>query len=208
MHLENYGETIAYWYLRLNGFFPLSRFVLHRHDLAVEHSADCDFLAIRHPNVYEVIGGQRMDWDLDRFTNWGIDLEQDAVGLFVEVKTGLRGADLEEGIERAFSADRITYAIQRTGFWPSDSASVIEKHLQSTPIFREDEHPMVFGKLLVSANEPRADHVPPHLYLPLIEADQFIINRMQLYKKHKFADRHFFPSDLIQYIIWKQTTGD
>ncbi len=25
----NYGETLAYWYLRLNGFFPLRNFVLH-----------------------------------------------------------------------------------------------------------------------------------------------------------------------------------
>jgi hypothetical protein len=25
----NYGETLAYWYLRLNGFFLLQNFVLH-----------------------------------------------------------------------------------------------------------------------------------------------------------------------------------
>ncbi len=25
----NYAETLAYWYLRLNGFFPLKNFVLH-----------------------------------------------------------------------------------------------------------------------------------------------------------------------------------
>lgn len=26
----NYGETLAYWYLRLNGFFLLNNFVVHR----------------------------------------------------------------------------------------------------------------------------------------------------------------------------------
>jgi hypothetical protein len=25
----NYGETLTYWYLRLNGFFLLRNFVLH-----------------------------------------------------------------------------------------------------------------------------------------------------------------------------------
>ena len=28
----NFGESLAYWYFRLNGFIPLTNFVLHRPD--------------------------------------------------------------------------------------------------------------------------------------------------------------------------------
>lgn len=67
----NYAETLAYWYLRLNGFFPLKNFVLHssrrEERLGREGAeqnegyipgADCDLIAVRFPHVYEEIGGQ------------------------------------------------------------------------------------------------------------------------------------------------------
>lgn len=75
--MTNYGETVAYWYLRLNGFFPLTRFVLHRNEETIAHSADCDLLAIRMPHTYEVVGGNKIDWDNDRFEEWGLDLAND-----------------------------------------------------------------------------------------------------------------------------------
>ncbi len=53
--MRNYGEELAYWYLRLNGFFVLDNFVYHR----TKHNrdGDADLLAIRLPNVKEPIGG-------------------------------------------------------------------------------------------------------------------------------------------------------
>jgi hypothetical protein len=70
----NYGETLAYWYLRLNGFFPLRNFVLHPlngSEANDRYTADSDLLAIRFPYVYEEIGGQPEDWD-SRFSSWGL----------------------------------------------------------------------------------------------------------------------------------------
>lgn len=58
----NYGEELAYWYLRLNGFFPIARFVVHRSKHAA-NSSDIDLLAVRLPNVYEPVGGLPDDWD-------------------------------------------------------------------------------------------------------------------------------------------------
>lgn len=40
---DNYGEERAYWYLRLNGFFPLSNFVVHKDEM-VQYRADVDLL--------------------------------------------------------------------------------------------------------------------------------------------------------------------
>ena len=54
----NYGETLAYWYLRLNGFIPMRNFVLHPSVNATDkNSADSDLLAVRFLHVYEEIGG-------------------------------------------------------------------------------------------------------------------------------------------------------
>ncbi len=62
--MMNYAETLAYWYLRLNGFFPLNRFVLHPPGGGPRaHAADHDLLAVRPPGVYEDVGGQPNDWD-------------------------------------------------------------------------------------------------------------------------------------------------
>ena len=50
----NFGETLAYWYLRLNGFIPMRNFVLHRAGIQAPQSADTDLLAIRFPGVLGV----------------------------------------------------------------------------------------------------------------------------------------------------------
>jgi len=80
----NYGETLVYWYLRLNGFFPLTNFVIHKSD-GVTYSSDCDILAIRPPLVFEQIGGQADDWD-----QWFLEHINSGrtLGVICEVKTG------------------------------------------------------------------------------------------------------------------------
>lgn len=42
--MNNYGEAWAYWYLRLNGFFPLDNFVVHK-DSVVRHRAASTYWA-------------------------------------------------------------------------------------------------------------------------------------------------------------------
>ena len=109
--MKNFGETLAYWYLRLNGFFPISNFVLHR-SKTNKYSADTDLLAVRFPYVYEEIGGQNEDWD-NTFSEWGLNLNKDIIGLIVEVKTG---RIVTRRINQAFNCERLKYSLQRLGF--------------------------------------------------------------------------------------------
>ena len=87
--MRNYGEELAYWYFRLNGFFPISDYVLHKweniDDEQLKYSSDIDILAIRHPYVYEEIGGQKNDWDKELVDK--IDILNKTVGVICEVKT-------------------------------------------------------------------------------------------------------------------------
>ncbi len=56
----NFAEQLAYWYLRFNGFFPLTNFVLH-HGTG-HRTSDTDLLAMRFPYVSEDIGGEEKKW--------------------------------------------------------------------------------------------------------------------------------------------------
>ena len=40
--MRNYGEELAYWYLRLNGFFLIENFVIHNQEH--ENGSDVDML--------------------------------------------------------------------------------------------------------------------------------------------------------------------
>lgn len=80
----NYGEEIAYWYLRLNGFFPITNFVIHRSQ-DIEHRSDIDVLAVRLPYVYEEVGGNPDDWDVSLINQ--LDFNH-GLGVICEVKTG------------------------------------------------------------------------------------------------------------------------
>ncbi len=108
----NFGESLAYWYFRLNGFFPLNNFVLHRQGLGSEQNADADLLAVRFPHVHERIGGVEDDWDNDVFNRFNFQHDRQTVCVIAEVKTGRHnGSDLS----RAFQTDRLRLCT--TAFW-------------------------------------------------------------------------------------------
>ena len=95
----NYGETLAYWYLRLNGFFPLRNFVLHRlqQQNGTRENADVDLLAICFPSVHERYGDINVederwddDWDNNLLEHLP-ELKTTITGLIVEVKTSNPG---------------------------------------------------------------------------------------------------------------------
>ncbi len=195
----NYGETLTYWYLRLNGFFPLRNFVLHppyESEGTNNQAADSDLLAVRFPHVYEEIGGQPDDWD-SRFRTWSFSLEEDVIGLIIEVKTS-PNANRSEIRENSFNRSRIKQAVQRMGMFKLEDTEDIVDELWSTAVTTK-RGPYRLGKLLFSQRPVRG----AWLNITLQESEQFIKDRLQKYSDLKRQARMFFPDELMQYLAWK-----
>lgn len=222
----NYGEQLASWYLRFNGFFPMPNFVVHReedvptsHPMA--HNSDVDVLAVRLPHVFEAVGGNRRDWD------WGmlgslLPADRPA-GVVVEVKTG------REDVQPEFH--RLERGIRRLGVLPGPEAREAARHLSTSPEFLNHQQRAVvetphgvIGTMfvcpaaMISERRARVERQlqrrrsPTHLKLPfdtlythvvsLEHCEAFLLARFQHYQT-KFGARLFFPDELIQYLAWR-----
>lgn len=194
----NFAEQLAYWYLRLNGFIPLTNFVLHddndsQPDNSDRHrTSDADLLAVRFPHVSERIGGNPIDWDHRRFEQWGLDLRQ-TLGLIVEVKSGTWSGD-----NLAARHWRVIRGVQRLGMFTEPVAQEVSEALQHRPTTVRNEYAV--AKLLV-ATYPQGNI--PWLYLDLRDAVRFVAQRMERYGYRKQPDRMFFDGDLIQFLAWR-----
>lgn len=181
----NFGEELAYWYLRLNGFFPLTNFVYHKSESA-ESSGDCDVLAYRPAGVWEEIGGQEVDWDprLRAF----LDFERPAM-VVCEVKTG--GFDPRW----LFPADRLRYAYRRAGL--PNSGDPETTGWTNTPSF--DHGSCTSYNLLVAreGGESARWHT-----LRIEDCVAFLRDRFTKYPQ-KFRDRVYFQSALIQFLAFE-----
>jgi hypothetical protein len=196
--MVNYAEELTYWYLRLNGFFLIENFVIHREGHQIEHRADADLLAIRFPHVREAIGGMPMDFDNDilfRAFN-----QNRIIGLIVEVKSS-RGQ-----IQPNIFTDRgrMQYALHRFGFEMRDEE--IEALANNHQWIRNEqitgERPFQIGKLLV---HDQNNEINPNFAfnLNLTHVTEFIKGRFIRYRREKWGSRMFFPSPLMQYLIWE-----
>ena len=183
----NYGEEIAYWYLRLNGFFPITNFVIHRSS-EIEHSADCDLLAIRFPSVYEEIGGNPDDWDEELSNEFGFD---HTIGIICEVKTG------RYKLEEIFRPEYVKYAIGRLGFTPRENIAAISDELNKVALLEIEEGRRI-GKLLIANDQKGPSNF---IFRSLNSAEDFINDRVEKYSKEKYADRMYFGSELFQHTI-------
>jgi len=180
----NYGETLAYWYLRLNGFFPLTNFVLHKSD-GVKYTSDCDILAVRPPLVYEEVGGQPDDWDqwLLKYIKTGRTL-----GVICEVKTGDYEAD------KLFRPEYVRYAAKRLGM--TDKDEDITRIADGGAIEDIGDTYRII-KLFVSNHgaEEKFEN------RSLEEIIQFLFDRIGKYPAEKYKDRMFFGSILFQGLV-------
>lgn len=182
----NYAEELAYWYLRLNGFFPITNFVIHRSN---QHEpSDCDVLAVRPPHVFEVVGGNPDDLDNVLFQR--IDTSR-TVGIVCEVKAG------EYASGEILRENHVIYAVRRLGF--VDDVTPFATALTSEPVVNlGDSHQVL--KLLITNRLPRGSR--PYYVLTLSHVRHFIKERMRRYHQ-KQSDWVFFNSNIIQEIIWE-----
>jgi hypothetical protein len=195
----NFAEQLVYWYLRLNGFFPITNFVLHH---GAEHrTSDADLVAVRFPYVSEEIGGAPTDWD-ERFNDqWGIGLMTETVGLIVEVKSGgWNRNDLNDSTREWQVRD----GLKRMGMISPEQLEDAVAELNRGPVTRVGG--FTSGKLFVGNGRVPDDTT--WLHLQLNDADQFVRRRMRTYRDRKFRDRLFFQGDLIQYLAWKGGRSD
>jgi len=134
----NFGESLAYWYFRLNGFIPMPNFVLHEVngvDMRRKYNADADLLAVRFPHVFEEIGGRPGDWDNEQFAEWGLDLDREMICLICEVKTGEFNS---ASVNKAFNKARLLYAVRRFGILKEEPCrSVRDDLLLSSVVYQK-----------------------------------------------------------------------
>jgi len=188
--LKNFAEELAYWYLRFNGFFPLTNFVLHRQDLLSSQNADADLIGVRPKFVSEEIGGNHLDNQL--FKNFNRNRN---IGVICEVKSGRTDpSDILMARE-----DRIRYALKRLGFFSDEKVHYHMERLENESVIRGRFHEV--GKVLIS------DHPsdqPGFICIQLDHVESFVMERIELFLPEKNGAKHFFESDILQYMIWKK----
>ncbi len=189
----NYGEEYAFWYLRLNGFFPLSNFVIHKSG-DVSRTSDCDVLAVRPPYVFEEIGGREGDWD--GFLRERFDFAR-TVGLVCEIKTG----EYDEG--KIFRRNHVAYCIGRLGFCPQQDVGALSGQLDGRPSIDVGADYQI-GKLLIASDESEGEG---YFYASLHSVISFLERRVAAYPMRKYSDRMFFGSILFQSVIDRVALG-
>lgn len=182
----NHGEEAAFWYLRLNGFFAITNFVVHA-SRDVVHTSDCDVLGVRLPFVYEDVGGQDTDWD--PFLRDNLDPVH-PIGIVCEVKTG--GYNVKD----LFREDVLRYAIARLGFVPREEVGRVADVLRDRAVVALPDGTQI-GKLLVARQERQG----PFLMRALTDVEDFLTERVRKYPKQKYADRVYFGPVLFQTVI-------
>jgi hypothetical protein len=180
----NFGEELVYWYLRLNGFFMIENFVLHQYER--NRNADADILAVRLPNTYEEInGGILEDDDKNLFNRIN---KNKTIYLIGEVKTGQNNKP-----SIFYNPKRMKKALQRLGIvgdvkpYDGDVKEINENQQVAKILFSSKKRRKTEGKFI---------------NIELKDVDNFIRKRIKKYLNPKYASRLFFPSDLMQYIIW------
>ncbi len=182
----NYAEELAYWYLRLNGFFPITNFVIHRSS-EVDYPSDCDVIAVRPPHVFEEIGGQSEDWCEILFSN--IPLSK-TLGCICEVKTGTYDS------ENILRPKYVKQCISRLGLSSKLNVESISNHLANN-IFWSEGETYIFKLLIANEEKPGTTS----MFLLINEVEKFIETRINKYQTQKYQDRMLFSSDLFQFLI-------
>jgi hypothetical protein len=194
--MRNYAEEFAYWYLRLNGFFPIADFVLHI------QGGDTDTVALRAPFTEELVKGSKLEEDslLKKLIGeCGLGLDQLFVGVIAEVKSGKNPVNRTEVYEK-FSEENLEYNLRRLGLIEKQDVSTIANKLAKSKWVLYAKGPAVVHKILFARSwqfKPRMDDM--FSFISLERAREFIEKRMGL--KFKIQDWDKFQSKMIQQTI-------
>lgn len=195
--MSNFAEVLAYWYLRLNGFFPLVNYVHHE---GPPQDGDRDIVAIRLPSVRETVRGEPIVWDHERFEGFGVNLAEDTVGVIAEVKSG--GAKAQPNPDDDYRT-KLLGAVERIGILERGLAI-----LATDDLMAGRRHRTAVGSKIVVKILFHDGWLPRNLWagwydIDLKRADEFISDRFRRYAE-KNRGRMLFPSELMQYLIWRE----
>lgn len=191
MSMANFAERIAYWYLRLNGFFLVENFV-HHHRPGERQASDSDLLAVRLRHTHEVINDQEVQYD--DWRGFGVDLATDNIAAIVQVKGGGGAAGT------AFADDRVADAVRRIGAFDEPASARVADALGREPHVALGDWRVV--KLVIGpAPTARAYH------LPLAAAWDFVRDRVRVFADRKHGDWNHFPDTMIQLLAWELDRG-
>lgn len=199
--MPNQAEELSSWYLRLNGFFLVGNFVIHKETDGeakdAKHSSDVDLLAVRFPNSEEQIGEKLLECDdevLFKFFD-----KNKMLALVVEVKS----SEEPETIKLFSSQYKMEYALRRIGLLSSDQIKMLVNNLEIWRTSDEilGEQGFQVGKLLIHNWKRKTTKGEEAFKVELGHARDFILRRFRENRVAKWADRVFFTSTLMQEYI-------
>ena len=207
----NYAEERAYWYLRLNGFFLLTDYVVHwnlnrSNNIAnIRYTTDIDLMGIRFPYVTEDIGGREDDFDafilnhlqeIDNFSPFKPNINK-PIFVIAEVKSGdLDENELARTINDKFSEDIIRIAMHRSGIFQNVDRNDLKAITKYNHYYASEAN---IVKIAFS-------NLPNKIYdsfinIDLLHARRVSLKRVLKYIDEKNAGRLFFDSSYFQEYI-------
>jgi hypothetical protein len=196
--MANQAEELSSWYLRLNGFLLVENFVIHKETDTeakdAKHTSDVDLLAVRFPNSEEEIGAKLLQCDdevLFKFFN-----KNKTLALIVEVKS----SEEPETIKLFNSPYKMRYALRRIGLLKKGQIDALVTNLKKWKVSDAilGEKGFQIGKLLIHNWKRETTKGEEAFKIEIVHAKDFILKRFRENDVAKWADRVFFPSNLMQ----------
>jgi len=155
------AELIASWYLRFNGYFPLTSFILHDAGATKQPGGqitDADILAIRLPHTEEIIEGPTETIRVK--TDPQLDVTGDLTDFIIaEVSSGECKFNWLNETNQAVEVKFLDYCLRRLGYWPPDAICEISEKLSVEKCTFSDETKRVRLRLLAFGST-RSDGSP------------------------------------------------
>lgn len=124
----NRAAEVAGFFLRLNGFFLISDFVIHHDSKSEFFRTDADFVGVRFSGSVEKIGGRKLA-DFSEFSDWS--REKVALVVLCEVKAGICA------VNDSWQGDRglvpLTRVVERLGVLPGVDVSAVARKWLDQP---------------------------------------------------------------------------
>ncbi|WP_425147174.1 hypothetical protein [Deinococcus sp.] len=191
--MANYAEKVAYWYFRLNGFFPLANYVLHAKN--GRGSADTDLIAIRMPFATEKVGSSDAI-DNNEFSDQGIVISK-TCAIICEVKSG-RKVSLSD-IKSIKNTERLKDAVGRIGFVDQGCIDEIVGNIIEFGSWQDEGEKFYICTRLVCSDRTILTGLDGIVKISLDSMQNFISKRMS--QNFKETDWYHFGDDYIQMVI-------